>query len=104
MSASKLPRTPFVLLGLMTLFTVGGPIAIALTLRGGQSRRWPPDRLVEWLTFGVATGGVALLMIACLAIGLASWRKNVAAQKPRSPAESQLDKNQSPSVSASPPA
>ena len=36
------------LLGLLTLATFGGPVAIVASLRGGASRDWPPDRPVEW--------------------------------------------------------
>ena len=65
----RLPRGPFVLLGLMTLATFGGPVAIVATIRGGSSRAWPPDRPVEWWTFGLVTGLVVALMAACLASG-----------------------------------
>ena len=74
----SLKRTPFVLLGLMTLFTVGGPIAIFQSIKGGASSHWPPDRPVEWWTFGLITAAVVVLMAACLGIGLVNWRKTVA--------------------------
>ena len=54
--SGRLPRGPYVLLGLMTLATFGGPVAIVASLRGGASREWPPDRPVEWWIFGLTTG------------------------------------------------
>ncbi len=42
--SKKVPRLPFVLLGLMTAFSFGGPLAIGYVLRGGASPNWPPDR------------------------------------------------------------
>ena len=68
-------RAPYVLLGLLTLASFGGPFAILWTIQGGTSPHWPPDRAVEWWAFGLTTGTVAVLMIACLALGLARWRK-----------------------------
>lgn len=63
------PKLPLILLGLMTVATFAGPFVIALVIRGGRSTGWPPDRPVEWWTFGLICGGVAVLMVACLAIG-----------------------------------
>jgi hypothetical protein len=77
-SPPALTRAPFVLLGLQTIATVGGPIAILLTLRGGASRQWPPDRPVEWWTFGLCTAAVVGLLSASLLVGLARWRKTPA--------------------------
>jgi hypothetical protein len=73
--SGRLPRGPFVLLGLMTLATFGGPIAIVVSIRGGASREWPPDRAVEWWTFGLTTGLVVVLMMACIALGLVHRRR-----------------------------
>jgi hypothetical protein len=67
--------TPFVLLGLLTIATMGGPIAIFLTLRGGANPEWPPDRPVEWRTFVFCTGAVVALLSACLLVGLGRWRR-----------------------------
>lgn len=72
-----LPRAPFALLGLMTIATMGGPVAILATLRGGASPQWPPDRAVEWWTFGLCTGAVAVLMVACLLTGLIRHRRSI---------------------------
>jgi hypothetical protein len=72
---SRVRRWPFALLGVMTLLAFGGPFLIWLVLRGGRSPDWPPDRPVEWWTFGGISGAVALLMAACLAIGLMSRRE-----------------------------
>jgi hypothetical protein len=71
MSPPPPPRAPLVLLGLMTVASFGGPFVIFVTLQGGASAHWPPDRPVEWWVFGLITGLVAVLMTACLALGLA---------------------------------
>ena len=68
--AAPLRRWPFVLLGLMTIASFGGPIGIVAILRGGDHAGWPPDRPVEWLAFSAICGLVAALMVACLALGL----------------------------------
>jgi hypothetical protein len=68
-----LTATPFVLLGLLTVATLGGPLAILLTLRGGTRRGWPPDRPIEWWTFGLSIVAVVVLMSACLVIGVVRW-------------------------------
>ena len=60
------PRGPFFLLGVMTLLTLGGPLLIVISLRGGTHRRWPPDRPIEWITVvGVVVGFVVVLAL-CL--------------------------------------
>ena len=66
---APLPRGPFVLLGLMTSFTIGGPFLIGLVLQGGASPNWPPDRPVEWATVLGVSGVVLGLMLACLSLG-----------------------------------
>ena len=48
---SALAWTPFVLLGLLTIASHGGAVAIFLALRGGTNPDWPPDRPIEWGTF-----------------------------------------------------
>jgi hypothetical protein len=68
--SKKLPRLPFVLLGLMTAFSFGGPLAIGYVLRGGASPNWPPDRPVEWVMLIGVSGMVILLMMACLSLAL----------------------------------
>ncbi|WP_165248597.1 hypothetical protein [Paludisphaera soli] len=60
------PPTPvskaaYVLLGLMTVVSFGGPFGIALILHGGERTGWPPDRTAEW----VGMGGVLALFIVC---------------------------------------
>ncbi len=70
----RLPRLPFVLLGAMTLLTLGGPVAIGFVLRGGASPIWPPDRPVEWATLIVTSAAVAALMVACLSLALVNRR------------------------------
>ena len=78
-----LARTPFVLLGLLTIATLGGPLAILLTLRGGARTVWPPDRPLEWWTFGIAIAAFLGLLVTCLTIGVLRWRRTVAALGPR---------------------
>jgi hypothetical protein len=73
--SGRLPRGPYVLLGLMTLATFAGPVAIVASIRGGASREWPPDRAVEWWIFGLTTGLVLVLMLACLSLGLVHRRR-----------------------------
>lgn len=80
MSHPPLKKTPFVLLGLMTVLTVVGPLAISQSIKGGASPGWPPDRPAEWWIFTLVTGAVVALMAACLGIGLRNWRKTVARQ------------------------
>ena len=67
------PKGPLVLLGLMTVATLLGPIVIFLTIRGGERPEWPPDRPVEWWTFGLVVAAVVVLMVACLTAGI--WAK-----------------------------
>jgi len=76
-------KTPYVLLGLMTLFTLGGPLVIFLTLKGGARSQWPPDRPIERWVFGGVVAAVIILMTACLWVGLANWRALTAASSQR---------------------
>jgi hypothetical protein len=64
------PALPWVVLGLMTLFSFGGPLAIFAVVRGGARPDWPPDRPVEWWTLGLVIGAVVVLMAACLTVGI----------------------------------
>jgi hypothetical protein len=77
--------TPFVLLGLLTLGTFGGPLAIFLTLRGGIRSQWPPDRKVEWWIFGGTIVGYLVLLAVVLVVGLYRWRRTVRAQRESAP-------------------
>jgi hypothetical protein len=83
--SKKAPRLPLVLLGLMTLFSFGGPLAIGYVLRGGTSPNWPPDRAVEWLTFAIICAMVFLLMMACLSLALVN--RKVGSASPIPPGE-----------------
>jgi hypothetical protein len=67
--AANPSKAPLVLLGLMSLVTFSGPFAIFLVIRGGESAVWPPDRPVEWWTFGVVTLAVVAMMIGCVTAG-----------------------------------
>jgi hypothetical protein len=77
--------TAFALLGFLTAATVGGPLAIFLTLRGGNRPEWPPDRAVEWWMLGGTIGGYLVLLAACLLVGLVRWRRTVGAQRASAP-------------------
>jgi hypothetical protein len=73
---------PFVLLGLLTITTVGGPLLIFLMLKGGERPVWPPDRPLEWWTFGLSIATYLVLQVACLTIGIVRWRRTVASPGP----------------------
>jgi hypothetical protein len=87
----KLARLPLVLLGLMTLFSFGGPLAIGWVLGGGSSPDWPPDRPVEWATLLGISAMVAILMAACVALGLANRQAMVRRPDPVEPEASRVD-------------
>lgn len=72
--AKRYQRMAWVLLGLMTLVTVGGPVGIWLALRGGPSPDWPPDRPVEWVTLLGTCALMLGLMILSVATAVASQR------------------------------
>ena len=76
MSAPRppVPRGPLILLALMTLVTFLGPLVIWLTLRGGRHRDFPPDRPIEWIALVGIIAAATILMIACLAVGVANHR------------------------------
>jgi drug/metabolite transporter (DMT)-like permease len=74
---------PFVLLGLLTIATVGGPLLIYLMLKGGERPAWPPDRPLEWWTFGLSIAMYLVILAACLSTGILRWRRTVAALRPR---------------------
>jgi hypothetical protein len=67
----RLPRLPYVLLGAMTLVSFVGPFVILVTIWGGRSAKWPPDRPIEWVAIAVVFGVVIALFVACLSLG---WR------------------------------
>jgi hypothetical protein len=83
--SARLAKSPFVLLGLLTLLTVVGPLLISNTIRGGANPRWPPDRPVEWWTFGIVIATFVVLMGTCLAIGVVDWRRTLKARPAPSP-------------------
>jgi heme/copper-type cytochrome/quinol oxidase subunit 3 len=70
-----MPRWLIVLFALMTAVAFGGPLAIALVLRGGRNATWPPDRAIEWLALGGISTLVLLLMIVTIAASLALQRR-----------------------------
>lgn len=67
------PVLPLVLLGLLTVATMAGPFVIFLVIRGGDRPEWPPDRPLEWWTFGLISAAVVALLGACVTAGL--WSK-----------------------------
>jgi len=71
--SAHVPKRHWILLGLMTVLTVAGPIAISLVIRGGANRSWPPDRPLEWWTFFAITGTFVVLMLISLWIGVSNW-------------------------------
>lgn len=77
----RLSKAPFVLLGVLTILTVAGPLVISQTIRGGNRAGWPPDRALEWWTFGTVIGAYLIILAVCLAHGVAGWRRTVAIGK-----------------------
>ena len=74
--ASRPPRLPLVLLGLLTVATTAGPFLILAAVRGGASPGWPPDRPVEWWAFGSVTAVVVGLLAGCVTTGLWAGEKS----------------------------
>ena len=72
-----MPTTAFVMLGVLTAATLVGPIVAWVSLRGGASREWPPDRPIEWWTIGGVFVGYALIWGSTLAV---AWRAKVRMQ------------------------
>ncbi len=68
------PPLPNVLLGLLTVATLGGPLAFGSVLRGGPRPDWPPDRAVEWWALALITALVLGLMSATIAAGWTAMR------------------------------
>jgi hypothetical protein len=52
----------------MTVASFGGPFMILAVVRGGESARWPPDRLVEWVTIGLVFGVTIALFCWCVTL------------------------------------
>ena len=77
--SDPLPSTaknlPWILLGLMTVFSMAGPFVIFLIFKGGDHEGWPPDRPIEWWALGLITGLVVVLLSACVTVGIWSPRK-----------------------------
>ena len=73
--ASKPPKAPLVLLGLLTVATMVGPFLILVTIKGGPRPEWPPDRAVEWWVFRLVVFTVVVLMVGCLTASLWSGPK-----------------------------
>jgi hypothetical protein len=58
-----------VLLGALSLVCFGGPAAILVAVRGGESPRWPPDRPLEWITIVLVIALFIGLFFACVTFG-----------------------------------
>jgi hypothetical protein len=56
-------------LSALSLVTFGGPLLIFVSVRGGNSALWPPDRPSEWITIILVLGLFLALFIACLTNG-----------------------------------
>lgn len=67
---------PVLWLVLMTVATFGGPLVFGLVLRGGPSRRWPPDRPIEWWALWLTSGTVLALMIGTIAASVGLQRRD----------------------------
>ena len=75
MKTERTPRLPWVVLGVMTTLTFGGPLLIGAVLRGGERTTWPPDRAVEWATLIGTSLAVVVLMACALGMALANNRR-----------------------------
>ncbi|HEV3166681.1 MAG TPA: hypothetical protein VGZ22_21830 [Isosphaeraceae bacterium] len=88
------PRSPLVLLGLLTFATFGGPLIFGLILRGGQRASWPPDRPIEWVVLVLAVGVTGTLFVTTIAVSLLQQRLQAppsprGTEKARPPGDSQ---------------
>lgn len=68
--AVSVPAPPLKRFAALSAWTLVGPVVIFVVGAGGASRRWPPDRAVEWWVFGAVTLGYAILLVATLS---AAW-------------------------------
>jgi len=53
---------------MMTIVSFGGPLALMLVIGGGEHPKWPPDRPIEWIAFGVIMTVACVLLLLCLSI------------------------------------
>jgi len=84
-------RPAYVLLGLMTLLSFGGPFLIAAILWGGQRSEWPPDRPIEWIGVGSILVLFLVCFIACLTAPL--WLpKTARGRRPGPPPSNSRDR------------
>ena len=68
------PKAPLVFLALLSIVAFAGPFVIFLTLRGGRSPEWPPDRIVEWVALVGVTVMLLVLLTGCLTSGI--WARS----------------------------
>jgi hypothetical protein len=64
-------RLAYALLGAMTVVSFGGPLVLMLVIGGGQNPKWPPDRPVEWVAFGVIVSLACVLLL--LGVSIRWW-------------------------------
>lgn len=76
-------RPAYVLFGLMTLLSFGGPFLIAAILWGGERSGWPPDRPIEWIGVGL----ILFLFLACFTACLTTpfWLSKSRRARPADP-------------------
>ncbi len=48
---TAVPRRMMIIFGILSVFTLTGPLAIIFVGRGGDHSTWPPDRPIEWIVF-----------------------------------------------------
>ncbi len=53
-----------------SVVSFGGPFLLMLVIGGGRNPKWPPDRPIEWITFGVVMTIACVLFLLCLSIRL----------------------------------
>lgn len=78
--AATAPRRPLILFGLLSAWTLIGPLVIFLVGRGGSTPFWPPDRPVEWVAFVGSTALFIALFVACIADAARAQRRLQATQ------------------------
>lgn len=62
----KTARRMIVVFGLLTLWTLLGPLLVFLSIQLGNDDRWPPESGLEWLGVGLGIGGFIVLMLGTL--------------------------------------
>ncbi len=63
---SPIARRMYIFFGILTLWTIGGPLLAFTSLMGGYRDNWPPENALEWFGFCLAVGGYCILMVCTL--------------------------------------